>query len=167
MFLQFTPAYGFAFLQSGILPRAVFHKPPGRKTRCGKRTQTVVFHTVFAPQARRGSYPFRLAASRQATFPKGTAFGGGGKVSGIAQRRPLGGAGAQRLRGYLPELPQSRYARQIPFFVAARHLLPAGRSRALRWGLWHGGKASGSSAKLAGAPEAPSQRELAKPIGFD
>ena len=49
MFLQFTPAYGFAFLQIGILPRAVFHKPPGRKTRCGKRTQTVVFHTVFAP----------------------------------------------------------------------------------------------------------------------
>ena len=57
MFLQFTPAYGFAFLQSGILPRAVFHKPPGRKTRCGKRTQTAVFHTVFAPQARRGNCP--------------------------------------------------------------------------------------------------------------
>ena len=57
MFLQFTPAYGFAFLQSGILPRAVFHKPPGRKTRCGKRTQTAVFHTVFAPQARRGNSP--------------------------------------------------------------------------------------------------------------
>ena len=57
MFLQFTPAYGFAFLQSGILLRAVFHKPPGRKTRCGKRTQTAVFHTVFTPQARRGSYP--------------------------------------------------------------------------------------------------------------
>ena len=37
--------------------------------------------------------PFRLAASRQSTFPKGTAFGGGGKVSGIAIRRPLGGAG--------------------------------------------------------------------------
>ena len=37
--------------------------------------------------------PFRLAASRQATFPKGTAFGGGDKVSGSAQRRPLGGAG--------------------------------------------------------------------------
>ena len=40
-----------------------------------------------------GAYPFRLAASRQATFPKGTAFGGGDKVSGSAQRRPLGGAG--------------------------------------------------------------------------
>ena len=38
-------------------------------------------------------HPFRLAAARQSTFPKGTAFGGGGKVSGIAQRRPLGGAG--------------------------------------------------------------------------
>ena len=57
MFLQFTPAYGFAFLQSGILPRAVFHKPPGRKKQCGKRTQTVVFHTVFTPQARRGNCP--------------------------------------------------------------------------------------------------------------
>ena len=40
-----------------------------------------------------GSDPFRLAASRQATFPKGTAFSGGGKVSGTTQRRPLGGAG--------------------------------------------------------------------------
>ena len=49
--------------------------------------------------------PFRLAASRQATFPKGTAFGGGDKVSGIAIRRPLGGAGfaQQRLRGYSPQ----------------------------------------------------------------
>ena len=43
-----------------------------------------------------GKHPFRLAASRQATFPKGTAFGGGGKVSGTAQRRPLGGAGCER-----------------------------------------------------------------------
>ena len=31
-----------------------------------------------------------------ATFPKGTAFSSGGKVSGIAQRRPLGGAGCER-----------------------------------------------------------------------
>ena len=41
-----------------------------------------------------GRYPFRLLTAFAATFPKGTAFGGGGKVSGIAQRRPLGGAGA-------------------------------------------------------------------------
>ena len=33
--------------------------------------------------------PFRLAAARQATFPKGTAFRGGDKVSGITIRRPL------------------------------------------------------------------------------
>ena len=37
-------------------------------------------------------YPFRLAASRQATFPKGTAFGGGGKVSGRAKGPILEGA---------------------------------------------------------------------------
>ena len=70
MFLQFTPAYRFAFLQTGILPRAVFHKPPERKTRCGKRTQTVVFHTVFIPQARRGSYPHPRPLRRsRAKFP--------------------------------------------------------------------------------------------------
>ena len=37
-------------------------------------------------------HPFRHGYRRD-TFPKGTAFGGGGKVSGIAQRRPLGGTG--------------------------------------------------------------------------
>ena len=41
----------------------------------------------------RGKYPFRLLPLVAATFPKGTAFGGNGKVSGIEQRRPLGGAG--------------------------------------------------------------------------
>ena len=34
-----------------------------------------------------------VIACGDATFPKGTAFGGGDKVSGIAIRRPLGGAG--------------------------------------------------------------------------
>ena len=37
-----------------------------------------------------------VIACGDATFPKGTAFGGGDKVSGIAQRRPLGGAGCER-----------------------------------------------------------------------
>ena len=41
-------------------------------------------------------YPFRLLPLVAATFPKGTAFGGGGKVSDIAPRRPLGGAGIER-----------------------------------------------------------------------
>jgi len=38
-----------------------------------------------------GSHPLRLTTF--ASSPKGTPFGGDGKVSGIAQRRPLGGAG--------------------------------------------------------------------------
>ena len=38
-------------------------------------------------------YPFRLLPLVAATFPKGTAFGGGDKVFGIAIRRPLGGTG--------------------------------------------------------------------------
>ena len=33
--------------------------------------------------------------------PQGDGFSNGGKVSGIAQRRPLGGAGTQRLRGFV------------------------------------------------------------------
>ena len=37
-------------------------------------------------------HPFRLLTTFAATFPKGTAFGSGGKVLGTAQRRPLGGA---------------------------------------------------------------------------
>ena len=38
-------------------------------------------------------------------LPQGDGFRGGGKVSGIAQRRPLGGAGfaQQRLRGVFPQ----------------------------------------------------------------
>ena len=39
----------------------------------------------------RGLTPSVIACG-DATFPKGTAFGGNGKVSGRVQRRPLGGA---------------------------------------------------------------------------
>ena len=42
-------------------------------------------------QPRGGCTPSVIACG-DATFPKGTAFRGGGKVYGIAQRRPLGGA---------------------------------------------------------------------------
>ena len=45
----FTVYSGLRVCFSPILPRAVFHKPPERKNRCGKRTQTAVFHTVFIP----------------------------------------------------------------------------------------------------------------------
>ena len=73
-----------------------------------------------------GNYPFRLAASRQATFPKGTAFGGGGKVSGIAQRRPLGGAGCERSEQTEGVLGQRRAPSQSPAVTA----LPKGEPRA-------------------------------------
>ena len=42
--------------------------------------------------AKGGKDPFRLLPLVAATFPKGTALGGGDKVSGSAIRRPLGGA---------------------------------------------------------------------------
>ena len=37
-----------------------------------------------------------VIAYGDATFPKGTAFCGGGKVSCTSKRRPLGGAGCER-----------------------------------------------------------------------
>ena len=49
--------------------------------------------------ALRGITPSVIAYG-DATFPKGTAFRGGGKLCGSTERRPLGGAVAQRLRGY-------------------------------------------------------------------
>ena len=65
-------------------------------------------------QYKRPAYPFRLAALRQATFPKGTAFGGGDKVSGAAQRRPLGGAGERsETEGVFPIKKQCRTARRL------------------------------------------------------
>ena len=48
--------------------------------------------------ALRGITPSVIAYG-DATFPKGTAFRGGGKLCGSTERRPLGGAVAQRLRG--------------------------------------------------------------------
>ena len=43
-------------------------------------------------RAHAGKNPFRLAAARQATFPKGTAFCSGGKLSGSAKRHPSWGS---------------------------------------------------------------------------
>ena len=56
---------------------------------------------------------------------------------------------------------EKMYVGKTPPVIATRCQPP------LRWGLWHNGTVSGSSAKFAGAPEAPSPRELAKPSGFD
>ena len=43
-----------------------------------------------------------VIACGDATFPKGTAFSGSDKVSGSAQRLPLGGAGALAPEGVTP-----------------------------------------------------------------
>ena len=48
---------------------------------------------AMTERAHAGKNPFRLAAARQATFPKGTAFCSGDKLSGSAKGVPLGGAG--------------------------------------------------------------------------
>ena len=76
-----------------------------------------------------GKDPFRLLPLVAATFPKGTAFGGGGKVSGSAIRRPLGGAverseteGVLGLTAYALSVIAARC--HTPPFVAARHLPP-------------------------------------------
>ena len=53
-----------------------------------------------------------------------------------------------------------------PLFVAARHLPPAGGSRPSR-GSRHARKLCTSGANFPAVPKAPSQRELAKPSGFD
>ena len=47
---------------------------------------------AMTKRAHAGKNPFRLAAARQATFPKGTAFCSGGKLSGIAKRHPSWGS---------------------------------------------------------------------------
>ena len=47
------------------------------------------------------AYPFRLAASRQATFPKGTAFAAAGNFAAAPKGVPLGELPNEvRLRGY-------------------------------------------------------------------
>ena len=81
---------------------------------------------AFAESGAADDYPFRLAASRQATFPKGTAYCGDGKVPGRAQRLPLGGAGALAPEGVTPprengiaERPQTlRYSEIINILSA-------------------------------------------------
>ena len=53
----------------------------------------LIYQSVYSLSGTVAGNPFRLLTAFAATFPKGTAFGGGGKVSGATQRRPLGGAG--------------------------------------------------------------------------
>ena len=133
-----------------------------------------------------------VIACGDATFPKGTAFGGGGKVSGIAIRRPLGGAGERsETEGVLGQrrapsqaLPrqlsqrESQAVKRITKVLGAKRKLPVvllalplGELSPQVTERAHGvspvAKVLGAMSKCPGAPEAPSQRELAKPSGFD
>ena len=82
-------------------------------------------------------------------LPQGDGFSSKGKLCGSAKGVPLGELARRKpcLRGYCLNSPSLAFARQPP----------------LRWGLWHGGKASGATAKCPAAPEAPSPRELSNP----
>ena len=67
-----------------------------------------------------GSHPFRHRL-RRCHLPQGDGFSGGGKVYGIAIRRPLGGAGCERSEQTEGVLSRSaalsqKAALQIPFF---------------------------------------------------
>ena len=86
--------------------------------------------------------PFRLAASRQATFPKGTAFGGGDKVSGSSAKFPVA-----------PVSPSQALPRQLPQRGSQAVSLDT--------------KVLGTTRKLPGVLLALPLGELAKPLGFD
>ncbi len=60
-----------------------------------KRAAAVLRWEDLGCTALRGATPSVIAYG-DATFPKGTAFCGGGKVSCTSKRRPLGGAGCER-----------------------------------------------------------------------
>ena len=122
-----------------------------------------------------GSYPFRLLPLVAATFPKGTAFGGSDKVSGIAQRRPLGGAGERsEPEGVSAETPPVAFG-DSPLWDGAFGIVGklSGKLQSLRFrqwlSLWESWRVAPERARTlaGGTPEAPSPRELAKPSGFD
>jgi len=81
------------------LLRGSFPQTAGEKNPVWKTDTNGGFPHCFYLAGAAGEVTPSVIACGDATFPKGTAFSGGGKASGIAQRRPLGGAGAQRLRG--------------------------------------------------------------------
>ena len=97
----------------------------------------------FAAQVQSGLPGVPLPSCRCAAIhlPQGDGFSGGGKVVGIAQRRPLGGAGER-----------SETEGVLGLAGAAPH--PATFPRR--------GKASAVAETSPVSPEAPSQRELAR-----
>ena len=98
--------HGLAAAQHKAQQRAQHQPQPAGSVHTGQppsghKMLFSVYHTLLTQKrgCLRGSHPFRLLTAFAATFPKGTAFRIGGKLCGSTERRPLGGAGAQRLRG--------------------------------------------------------------------
>ena len=94
-----------------------------------------------------------LPPERGKSSLKGTAFGGGGKVSGIAQRRPLGGAGCEHSE-QTEGVPAARLFPQETSAVAAVSLHDPTRENA--FGALSGGHSKSSRQQdtscLANAP---------------
>ena len=104
---------------------------------------------AFAESGAADDYPFRHRLRRCHTPPfvaarhlppergksalKGTAFSGGGKVSGSTQRLPLGGAGALAPEGVTPPVKmQSRSVRRRSGFALLKIIFPLFMRRAAR-----------------------------------
>ena len=136
----------------------------------------------FLRKRRRGKQPrpLRLLTTFASTSPKGRGLGIAGKspreLQSLRFRQRLPPRGSWQNRQVLTEGVQpSPWGRWLDakrqdgrgVFLGANSPSRLRRQPPLRWGLWHNGKVSGSTAKLPVSPEAPSQRELAKPSGFD
>ena len=164
---------GFAPTSSADAPLSHFHG----WGRGGKRHLQRLLPAEAAAREATSPSPSRL---RRATSPKGRGLGIAGKLPRELQslrfRQRLPPRGSWQNRQVLTEGVQpSPWGRWLRPAGADGRGKPTGanspsrlrRQPPLRWGLWHNGKVSGSTAKLPVSPEAPSQRELAKPSGFD
>ena len=90
-----SPGAGEVFPQRGSQAARLVAKVLGAMRKCPAALLPLPLGEL-SPQvterAHAGKNPFRLAAARQATFPKGTAFCSGGKLSGCAKKLPLRGS---------------------------------------------------------------------------
>ena len=96
----FSPNWNFA---PGSFPQTAGEKNPVWKTDINGG-----FPHCFCPAGAAGKLPLPSCRFASSHLPQGDGFSGGGKLCGSAERRPLGGAVAQRLRGY--------FSSQIPRF---------------------------------------------------
>ena len=137
-----SPGAGEVFPQRGSQDLKSVAKVSGAMTKYMGVLLALPLGEVASPQAmteraHAGKNPFRLAAARQATFPKGTAFCSGGKLSGKTARCPT-----------VQKTPSQALPRQ----------LPQGGSQDLK----SVAKASGAVGNFAAAPKGVPLGELAR-----